>query len=85
MYCCYCPIQPATSGQYYGRKLTLSVGKLSFVSMVTSSQWSKGVPVLLKPIEISFGLEPVLGGTYKHHCVIMLIVISSYRCVLAIS
>ena len=55
-------LQPATSGQYYGRKLTLSVGKLSFVSMVTSAQWSKGVPVLLKPIEISFGLEPVLGG-----------------------
>ena len=62
MYCCYCSIQPATSGQYYGRKLTLSVGKLSFVSMVTSMQWSKGVPVLLKPIDISFGLDPKLGG-----------------------
>ena len=58
-------LQPATSGQYYGRKLTLSIGKLSFVSMVTNAQWSRGVPVLLKPIQISFGLEPALGGITK--------------------
>ena len=75
---CYCPIQPVTSGQYYGRKLTLSVDKLSFVSMVTSSQWSKGVPVLLKPIEISFGLEPVLGG--RTITVVVLIVIVVCDC-----
>ena len=42
--------------------------------MVTSAQWSKGVPVLLKPIEISFGLEPELGGMIQLRNVTMHII-----------
>ena len=57
-------LQPVTSGQYYGRKLTLKVGQLSFITVVTSAHWNKGVPVLLKPVDISFDLEPTLGGGY---------------------
>ena len=60
--------QPVTSGQYYGRKLTLKVGQLSFITMVTSAHWNKGVPVLLKPVDISFDLEPTLGGGYILTC-----------------
>lgn len=58
-------LQPVTSGQYYGRKLTLKVGQLSFITVVTSAHWNKGVPVLLKPVDISFDLEPTLGGGYN--------------------
>ena len=40
------------------------------------------MPVLLKPIEISFGLEPVLGGRSISYCAIVIIVIVA-RCALA--